>query len=392
MKELASLLIKPAGPDCNLACRYCFYLEKAELFDTGPHRMSDAVLQETVRQTMQQGGAQINFGWQGGEPLLMGRDFFQRALRYQSYFGRPGQAVGNGMQTNGTLIDDNWAAFLADAQFLVGLSLDGPEAVHDHYRRSRNEAGTWQRVTQSRDRLLQAGVAVNALIVVNDYSVRFPQEIYTFHKQSGLAYMQFIPCTEPESFAVPAESYGSFLCTLLDLWLADFRFGKPMVSIRWFDSLFYTWVNLPAPECTLLRECGNYVVVEHNGDVYSCDFYVEPPWRLGNVMQDRLTDLLNSDQQNRFGSRKAQWPEKCGRCPWFKHCYAACPRERRLPGPSSLCSAYETFFSYADEKFSKIARTWQKEQQAGAAKDFSLCKRNDPCPCGSGRKYKNCCI
>lgn len=389
MKELASLLIKPAGPDCNLACRYCFYLQKSELFAKGAHRMTEAVLRELVQQAMQQSGSSVNFGWQGGEPMLMGMNFFQRAVQYQSHFGRPGQVVGNGLQTNGILVDKDWAAFLAEAKFLVGLSLDGPEEIHDHYRLYANGSASWQRVLQSRDLLLQAGVAVNALIVVNDYSVQFPAEIYDFHKKTGLTYMQFIPCTEPQASAVPVERYGAFLCKLLDLWLADFRFGKPTTHIRWFDSLFYTWVDLPAPECTLLPECGNYLVVEHNGDVYSCDFYVESQWRLGNVLQHRLHDLLNSDLQTEFGSRKKQRPEKCDVCPWLRHCFGGCPRERQS---TSLCRAYEIFFAHAHAKFSKLAHDWQKERQSAAAYVNSDIKRNDPCPCGSGRKYKNCCM
>ena len=407
MKPLSSLLIKPAGPDCNLACRYCFYLQKAALFPERVHRMTDAVLKETVRQAMQQSGDHINFGWQGGEPTLMGRDFFATAVQYQSRFGRSGQVVGNGLQTNGWLIDQSWAEFLADAKFLVGLSLDGPEQVHDHYRRTHGDQATWERVARSRDVMLQAGVEVNALIVVNDYSVQFPKEIYHYHKKSGLTYMQFIPCMEPDpmmasqpvAHSVPPEKYGAFLCTLLDLWLADFRYGKPTVSIRWFDSLFYTYVDYPAPECTLLDTCGVYVVVEHNGDVYSCDFFVEPEWRLGNVMQDRLSDLMNSERQNRFGLKKSERLEKCRACPWLRHCYGGCPKDRRVSrtGLDPLCPAYETFFAYADEKFKQLAYTWKVEQglaspPAQSFLDHTKYRRNDPCPCGSGKKFKNCCM
>ncbi len=406
MKPLSSLLIKPAGPDCNLACRYCFYLKKAALFPEPRQRMSEAVLKETVRQALQQAGEHISFGWQGGEPTLMGYDFFHTAVQYQSRFGRPGQSVGNGLQTNGWLIDRYWAEFLADAKFLVGLSLDGPEHIHDHYRRTLADQGTWDRVVRSRDLLLQTGVEVNALIVVNDYSVQFPGEIYQFHKKNGLTFMQFIPCMEPDSmdgsrpaaYSVTAEKYGAFLCTLLDLWLADFRYGKPTVSIRWFDSLFYTYVGLPAPECTLLQECGVYMVVEHNGDVYSCDFFVEPQWRLGNVMQDRLVDLLNSPLQERFGRQKSGLAEKCRACPWLAHCHGGCPKDRRVghDGVDPLCPAYEQFFSYGHDKLIKLAEVWKREQAvepaANAGRVGTSCGRNDPCPCGSGIKYKNCCM
>jgi uncharacterized protein len=406
MKALNSILVKPAGPDCNLACQYCFYLKKALLFPKALHRMSDTILKETIRQVMQQGGDHVNFGWQGGEPTLMGREFFQRVIQYQSRYGRQGQVVGNGLQTNGWLIDKEWAGFLAETKFLVGLSLDGPEHIHDHYRRTNSNQGSWQRVARNRDIMLDAGVEVNALIVVNDYSVQFPKEIYEYHKKNGLTYLQFIPCMEsdpnepskPALYAVSAEKYGVFLCTLFDLWLADFRYGKPTIFIRWFDSLFHTYVDYPAPECTLLEECGAYVVVEHNGDVYSCDFFVEPSWRLGNVLQDRLLEMLNSPLQNRFGAIKKELTAKCQTCPWLKHCHGGCPKDRKVSrsGVDPFCPAYETFFAHADDKFKELAYAWQVEhgivQPQNRSKDFKSCKRNDPCPCGSDKKYKNCCM
>lgn len=402
-KPLNSVLIKPAGPDCNMACTYCFYLEKAGLFPTVKvHRMEDRVLRETVRQVMRNGAQQVSFGWQGGEPTLMGRQFFQRAVQYQIRYGRPGQVVGNGLQTNGILIDENWARFLADARFLVGLSLDGPQHVHDRYRSLVGGQPSWERVVRARDVMLNAGVEVNALIVVNDYSVRFPREIYEFHKSNGLVHMQFIPCVETDPsdpsraapFSVSPEAYGRFLCELFDLWWADFRNGKPTTFIRWFDSLFYTYVGLPAPECTLLEECGVYVVVEHNGDVFSCDFFVEPRWHLGNVLEHSLADLLNSERQRQFGEIKRQLPRECAACRWLNHCWGGCPKDRqrdpRDRGSNHFCLSYKMFFEHADKRFRDLARRWQAEQEAAQSRRHKV-GRNDPCPCGSGLKYKHCC-
>jgi uncharacterized protein len=288
-KPIDSVLIKPAGPDCNMACTYCFYLEKKRLFDkTKIHRMSEDILKETVRQAMTQGGTQVSFAWQGGEPTLMGLPFFKKAVEFQKRFGRA-QSVGNGLQTNGILIDRDWADFMKAYNFLVGLSLDGPEHIHNRYRFMKAGGGSWQHVVASAKRMRDADVALNALIVVNDYSVKFPQEIYEFHKDLGLTHMQFIPCVEPDPkdhkkaapFSVPPEAYGAFLCALFDQWMADFANGVPATSIRYFESLLYGYVGMPAPQCTLLPTCGVYTVVEHNGDVYSCDFFVEPEWRLG---------------------------------------------------------------------------------------------------------------
>ncbi|MCF8032294.1 MAG: anaerobic sulfatase maturase [Desulfarculaceae bacterium] len=374
-KPLASLLIKPAGPDCNLSCDYCFYLEKAELFNSKQtHRMTGAILEEVVRQAMRQAGREINFIWQGGEPTLMGLDFFRKAVELQQRYGRD-QTVGNGLQTNGLLIDSQWAQFLRSYQWLVGLSLDGPQHVHDHHRKTGRGQGTWEPVVESAKRLLDAEVAVNALVVVTDYSVRFAQEIYEFHKNLGLNYMQFIPCVEADkqdpsavsSFSVPSEPYGHFLCQLFDLWMDDFTDLTPTTSIRFFDSLFYQYLGLPAPECTLLPECGNYVVVEHNGEVFSCDFFVQPAWRLGNVMYSRLSDMLNAEKQRQFGRRKAHWPDTCGDCRWLGHCAGGCPKDRlRGQGPEKqnhLCSAYQIFFEYSDQRFRDLADKWKRRNQ-----------------------------
>ncbi len=404
-KPLNSVLIKPAGPDCNMACTYCFYLEKSELFKAQPiHRMSDNILEETVRQVMQQGGQQVSFGWQGGEPTLMGVEFFKKSVNWQQKFGHSGQVVGNGLQTNGILINKKWASFLHDAKFLVGLSLDGPQHIHDYYRKRRGGQSSWERVARARDTMLNAGVEVNALIVVNDYSVKFPEEIYQYHKQNGLVFMQFIPCVEPDSlnpaqaapYSVPADDYGIFLCKLFDLWINDFQEGRPTTSVRWFDSLFYTYVGLQAPECTLFPECGIYVVIEHNGDVYACDFFVDPKWRLGNVLQGNLADFLNSDLQNRFGQVKSSRPTECADCVWLPHCWAGCPKDRqsdaRDRGSNHFCHSFKTFFAHADKKFRELADKWIKEQRLlRTAPYLKTIGRNDPCPCGSGLKFKKCC-
>ncbi|MBN1154245.1 anaerobic sulfatase maturase [candidate division KSB1 bacterium] len=411
-EPLTSVLVKPAGPDCNMACTYCFYYDKASLFpESLKHRMSESVLEEMIKQMMQQGAKQVSFGWQGGEPTLMGLPFYRKAVQLQQKYGN-GQTVGNGLQTNGILIDNDWAKFLRDYHFLVGLSLDGPRHVHDHYRKMLGGAGSWSTVNDHLKMMLDNDVEVNALVVVNDYSVNFPEEIYTFHKESGLNFMQFIPCVENDpkntestaSFSVPADRLGEFWCKLFDLWINDFEEGKPTTSIRYFDSLFYRYVDLDAPECTLLPSCGNYIVVEHNGDVYSCDFFVDPEWKLGNVMHEKLIDMLNSERQHEFGRMKANWPEECDDCKWLKYCYGGCTKDRiRDPADDTqnhFCEAYKTFLEYSHETFTRLAGQWKMEQEREARKyriqqliDSGEIRpnRNDPCPCGSGLKFKRCC-
>ena len=406
-KKLSSVLIKPAGPDCNLACTYCFYLEKSALFTkTKTHRMSDEILEETVKQVLTQGGQEVSFGWQGGEPTLMGLLFFRKAVELQKRFGR-GQSVGNGLQTNGLLIDHEWAGFLNEYRFLVGLSLDGPQHVHNRYRMMRNGEGSWSRVVDKAKLLLDYGVATNALTVVNDYSADFPEEIYAFHKSLGLNYMQFIPCLEADPtdpsktapFSAPPDKFGRFLCSIFDLWLDDFDGMTATTSIRFFDSLFHIYVDLPPPECTLLKECGVYVVVEHNGDIYSCDFFVEPQWKLGNILTGRLTDMLNSSTQNKFGKLKSDLPEDCLTCAWLQTCRGGCTKDR-FHNPSNTrlnyyCPSYKMFFQHADKKFKELAKEWKRRQAPPQSnrqtKGTPRVGRNDPCPCGSGLKYKKCC-
>lgn len=411
-KQLSSILVKPAGPDCNMVCTYCFYLEKAELFSGNKHRMSEEILEEMVRQVMTQSESQVSFGWQGGEPTLMGLPFFEKAVELQRGYGR-GQSVGNGLQTNGILIDKKWASFLRRYKFLVGLSLDGPEHIHDRYRLFRNGKGSWSYVVDRAKLLLDYGVEVNALTVLNDYSVRFPEEIYEFHKSLGLNFMQFIPCVETDSadparaapFSVSSEKYGEFLCKLFDLWQADIENDIATTSIRYFDSVFHYYVELPPPECTLLHDCGIYVVVEHNGDVFSCDFFVEPAWKLGNVMENKLTQLLNSPQQYEFGRLKAQFPEECKECEWLRFCWGGCTKDRiRDPqdnGLNHFCKAYKMFFEHADARLKELADNWKIQQACGGihrrrdevTNNETEIKigRNAPCPCGSGKKYKHCC-
>lgn len=369
-KLLDSVLIKPAGPDCSLACAYCFYREKRALFPgASVHRMDEDVLEEIIRQVMGQ-PVPASIGWQGGEPTLMGLPFFQKAVELQIKHGR-GKSIGNGFQTNGLLIDEAWAAFFNRYRFLVGLSLDGPEHVHDHYRRFAGGQKTWQKTVEAARLLLDAGVAVNALVVVNDFSACFPDEIYGFLKSLGLVHMQFIPCVETDAtdrsmaalFSASAEALGRFLCRIFELWLADFRGGAPTTFIRWFDSLFYRYVDREPSECDLQKECGNYLVIEHNGDVYACDFFVEPAWKLGNVMDSKLVHMLNSARQTEFGRMKSALPTPCFGCKWHSVCRGGCTKDRlrdpRDAGLNHFCGAFKMFFADADQKLRILAEEWK---------------------------------
>jgi uncharacterized protein len=343
--------------------------------------MSDAVLEALIKQVMENSGRNVSIGWQGGEPTLMGLDFFKKAVAFEKQYGRPGQNVGNGLQTNGTLLDEEWADFLREYNFLIGLSLDGPAHVHDRYRVTEAGRPTYERVVETAHMLRRKQVEANILTVVNDYSVRFPEEIYDHHKNLGYTHFQFIPCVETDpndptraaAWSVTPEAYGEFLCRIFDKWTADFRNDAPTTSVRWFDSVFHTYVGLCPPECTLLQECGVYVVCEHNGDIFSCDFYVEDPWRLGNVLTGDMLDMLNSERQRKFGAIKAALPPECPTCPYLAHCNGGCPKDRqRNPetnGSNQFCKSYLAFFGHAHARMTQLAERW-KRQQADAMREM----------------------
>lgn len=372
-KPVTSVLVKPAGPDCNLDCEYCFYSGKAELFPGRKTRMSLAVLEAMIAQLMSQPVPQISIGWQGGEPTLMGIAFYRKALELMEHYGR-GQVVSNALQTNGVLVDRQWAKLFRDYHFLVGISLDGPEAIHNRYRRNHNGQGSWRKAVDAAKLLLDQGVEVNVLTMVNDYSVQFPEETYAFHKMQGLNFMQFIPCveTDPQDptrlapFSASGENYGKFLCKLFDLWLDDFSGGSPTTSIRFFEALLLQYAGFPPGECTLLGECGNYLVIEHTGDVYTCDFFVEPKWRLGNLQESSLPALLNSAKQAAFGRLKANLPADCLDCQWRAQCRGGCTKDRlRDPmsgGRNHFCQVYRLFFPYADLRLRYLVEEWKRKQ------------------------------
>jgi len=412
-KPLNFVLVKPTGPDCNLACEYCFYLEKAKLFRHKKHRMSDKILKEMTRKTVSINPGDINFGWQGGEPTLMGLDFFKQAVSYQKEFAKPEQNVGNSIQTNGICIDEEWVEFLKEKFFLVGLSIDGPESIHDTYRKTGNGMGTFHKVEKTALMLLENNVPVNSLTVLNNYSANYPEKIYTYLTSLGFKFLQFIPIVETDirnkraaSFSATGEQYGEFLCRIFDLWRKDFQQGRPTVSVRFFDSVFHRYVNMEAPDCLLQEECGSYIVIEHNGDVYSCDFFVEPEWKLGNIMKDDPFLMLNSDKQTQFGLMKKNVPVKCQECPWLQYCRGGCTKDRiRDPQDGHVnhfCAGYTMFFEYADSFLKQLADEFLKSQhiqnrpattikQSDQKNSGRKIGRNDPCPCGSGKKYKYCC-
>ncbi|MFC1461269.1 anaerobic sulfatase maturase [Verrucomicrobiota bacterium] len=400
-----SLLIKPASADCNLRCAYCFYLDRAALYpDVSVHRMSDDTLERLIAGYMGTDQAQYAFGWQGGEPTLMGTGFFQRVTALQKKYGHRGAIVANGLQTNATLITDEMASHFARYKFLLGVSLDGPESVHDVYRRSPGGSGSHSAVIRGIERLKQHGVEFNILTLVTRANVRRVSEIYHYLCDNGFLYHQYIPCVEfdasgtPLPYAITGEEWGGFLCRLYDGWIAaDTR----RVSIRLFDAILSKLIGGRASICHMGTNCCQYFLVEYNGDIYPCDFFVEKALNLGNVAATTWDRVRELPLYRRFGSRKNQWNDECASCKWKDLCAGDCLKHRLYAGNDSrtlswLCRGWKQFFAHSLSGFQQMARQIQKEQvrsfRPGNAETGAAPGRNDPCLCGSGLKYKQCCL
>ena len=317
--------------------------------------MDNALLETLTRKALTTGARPFSFIWQGGEPTLMGTPFYREALALQKKYAPDGN-VENALQTNGLLIDDEWAAFLAESSFLVGISLDGPEDVHDAHRVTSGGRGTWNTVRQAARRLHGAGAMVNGLCCVSRASEGRAADIYRYFKAEGFRYLQCIPVWEvdakgaPLPFSVSPEGYGEFLVELFDVWNADKV--RDRVSIRLFDSLAAVLAGGPPPECGLLRSCGVYLTVEHEGSVYPCDFFVHKAHHLGNVLDHALPQMLNSPKQRRFGQAKSRTPDQCRNCEWITLCRSGCLKFRAFPqGTNGNNSAPEYVFCRSMVRF-----------------------------------------
>lgn len=402
-----SLLVKPASADCNLRCAYCFYLDRQELYPhTRKHRMSDEVLEKMIASYMATRQPQYSFGWQGGEPTLMGLDFFKRVTELQRKHGRAGAMVGNGLQTNGILIDDEFAQHLAENHFLIGLSIDGPADIHDTYRVYGHGGGSHADVMKTMARLKRYGVEYNVLTLVNNLNVKKPLDSYHYLCDLGVLFHQYIECIEFDSegklqpFAVTPEEWGEFLCAIFDEW---YKNDTRRISVRLFDSILSVMLGQPPTVCAMGNDCRQYFVVEHNGDVYPCDFFVRPELKLGNVLNDDWLMLQKLPMYEQFGARKRQRPAQCETCPYVRFCAGDCPKNRPGKGDergrlSTLCKGWMTFYEHTLDRFAELAAQVQKENQAREARQAmpqsppaGKIGRNDPCPCGSGKKYKRCC-
>ena len=400
-----SLLIKPAGPDCNLQCRYCFYLPKLQLFgaETG-HRMSDEVLEQLVQGYFNTYQPTYMFNWQGGEPTLMGLDFFERVIELQRRYAPSDSRVTNTIQTNGTLINSEWAGFIARNRILTGVSLDGPEEVHNTYRRDAAGNGTYNNVMAGIEHLRRAGAEFNILSMVTAANAERAKETFDFFTRNKFNHQQYIPCVEfdaegtPREYTVSPEGWGRFLVDLFHAWYPR---KVRRISIRNFDNVVNILAAGEYSSCTMRGKCDQYFVVEHNGNVYPCDFFVEPEWRLGNIMDDGWAHFLGSPLYHRFGAMKSKWNPACSDCPYLHLCSGDCPKlrfvtDRDPQSLSYLCRGHRYFYDATIAAFTELSKSLQsnlrKNQPGFTGEGVPPLKDSleDPCFCGSGKKLKNC--
>ena len=405
---------KPAGSTCNLSCDYCYYLKKKHLYpERNSLRMPDNVLEAYIIQHIQAApGKTINFSWHGGEPTILGLDYFRRIVALQRKHRPAGRRITNGMQTNGVLLDENWCRFLAREGFSVGLSLDGPEQMHDRHRVIRGRQPTHRRVMRGYHLLRQHRVPHDLLCVVHAHNVQFPNEVYRFFKEIKAPYLGFLPLVERQpgtedgvsDRSVPPEAFGSFLCNIFDEWVRQ-DIGR--IKVQLFEETARTAFGQEQALCIFRKTCGDIPVIEHNGDFFSCDHFVDPEHRLGNILETPLVELLEGPEQRAFGRTKAdKLPGYCRTCEVLTMCNGECPKNRFIRTPDGqaglnyLCAGYKRFFNHCRPFVAALSAQWQQQNRSqypppGPVQRSAATPktgRNDPCPCGSGRKYKKCCL
>ena len=374
-EDAFQIFIKPVGAGCNLRCTYCYYLDKEDLISCdGTGMMSDSLLERLIIQHIEATDDRtIRFAWHGGEPTLLGLEKFRKIAALQQLHLPENRQIVNGIQTNGTLLTDAWCRFFSEANFTVGISLDGPKELNDRFRKTRQGGSSFRRAVGGVKLLKRYAIPFEILCVVHAENVRYPLDVYTFFKQLGAEYISFLPLVERRGErvtkrSVPAESWGAFLCEIFDVWKAE-DIGR--IKIQIFEEAARTAFRQEHTLCIFKKRCGRVPVIELNGDVYSCDHFVDPVHRIGNILHTPLIDLLNHPSQRAFGQAKIDTlPGSCIHCPVLDMCNGGCPKNRFLTsktdeaGLNYLCAGYRRFFLHAEPWIDQIARIWRNGQHA----------------------------
>lgn len=410
------IMAKPAGAICDLDCRYCYYLRKTELFPAGERfRMSDETLETYVRSFIESSpGPEAHFVWHGGEPTLLGVAFYRRAVELQRRHARPGVTVINNLQTNGVALDDEWCDFLAAERFHVGLSIDGPASTHDACRGDKGGRPTHARVMRAYQLLGRHGIQPDALCTLNAVTAQHPAEVYRFFLDQGVRWLQFLPVVQRaddggvSEWSVTPAALGDFLCAVFDEWV---RHDVGRIAVQTFEDAMRVAMGQPASLCTVSETCGRMLAMEHDGAVYACDHFVEPRHRIGDVASSSLAGLVDAPRQAAFGDAKRDaLPRYCRECPVLAYCNGGCPKDRFAvtpdgePGLHYLCAGFRRFYGHVAPHAARVAAIVRggaaastimaelRAKEADAEAPWRAASRNGPCPCGSGRKYKQCCL
>jgi uncharacterized protein len=398
------VFVKPAGAVCNLDCHYCYYRDKRSLYpESGALRMTDSLLEEyIVQQIASVGGPETVFSWHGGEPTTLGVDFFRKAVELQRKHKPAGWRIRNGIQTNGVLLDEEWGRFLRAEGFRVGLSLDGPAELHDPYRVTRGGEPSHRQALRGYEILRKHAVPTDILCVVHSRNVRHPLTVYRFFREIGGTYLGFLPAVEraPEGaegvgpFTPSAEDYGAFLCKIFDEWVER---DTDRIAVQTFEEAARPALGMEHSLCVFRETCGQIPVIEHNGDFFPCDHYVDREHRMGNIGETPLGELLESPAQQAFGEAKRDaLPRYCRECEVLAMCHGGCPKYRFIHTPDGeeglnyLCAGLKRFFLHSRAPIERIVSRGRERTQ-GSRTAPGQAGRNDPCPCGSGLKYKKCC-
>jgi uncharacterized protein len=396
------IFVKPAGAACNLDCQYCYYRNKGSLYpDDDSFRMTESLLEDYIVQHFQAApGPEVNFSWHGGEPTTLGLSFFQKAVELQLKHKPAGWRVRNGIQTNGVLLDEGWCRFFAGESFRVGLSIDGPAELNDVYRRTHGGGPTHAQTMRAYHLLRKTGIPTDILCVVHNLNARSPLAVYRFFRGIGCRYLGFLPVVEPSTematgvsaHTVTAEEYGAFLCRIFDEWIEH---DVDRIMVQAFEEAARPALGLEHSMCMFRETCGQIPVIEHNGDFYPCDHFVDHEHRLGNIRDTALNNLLDGEAQQNFGKAKRDTlPLYCRKCEVLDMCNGGCPKYRFIrtpdgePGLNFLCAGLKRFFLHCREPIAKLA---SRQKHPAPRYRAAAAGRNDPCPCGSGKKYKKCC-
>jgi uncharacterized protein len=400
------IMWKTVSEDCNLACDYCYYSTCGGKPETKIRKIDSAILEKFIQEYMAMSKGSVSFAWQGGEPLLAGLDFFEGVVALQAKHAPPHTVISNALQTNGTLINDRWAAFFKRYHFLIGVSVDGPQDIHDRRRVDSQGQGSFERVMKGISHLRRYNVEFNMLTVIHRDNVGKAKELFRFYEQEKIDFVQFIPCMQfhskridqPGVFEITPEEYGNFLCEAFDCWYNN---GNPTISERFFDNMLSVYAHREAELCIHRKTCSKTLILEQNGDAYPCDFYIHSDWKIGNVGTDSLSEILNHPLYDDFSKLKPRLPKACKTCSWLHLCFGGCPRNRswdedlRESYPDYFCLSYRQLYAYAHnrmERFSEKVRGNLFAQGIDFHYNGKQPGRNELCACGSGRKYKHCCL